>query len=98
MKKTIITIALLALLPMFAAAAHPQGTVHVSVNGLVCDFCARALEKVFGEQEAVETIDVNLDNKVITIHFNEGQSLNDETITGFINDAGYDVRTIHRGG
>ncbi len=71
------------------------GDVHVSVNGLVCDFCARALEKVFGKQEAVNDIDVNLDNKIITIDFKDGQSLDDETITQLINDSGYNVESIH---
>lgn len=73
-----------------------SGDVHVSVNGLVCDFCARALEKVFSKEEAVNNIDVNLDTKIITVNFNERQSLDDETITQLINDAGYNVEGIHR--
>jgi len=76
--------------------AISSGDVHVSVNGLVCDFCARALEKVFGKEEAVKGIDVNLDTKMITINFNEGQSLDNETITKLITDAGYNVEGIHR--
>ena len=76
-------------------AAQP-GDAHVSVNGLVCDFCARALEKVFGKEEAVKAIDVNLDTKIITVNFNEGQTLSDEKITQLITDAGYNVEGIHR--
>lgn len=72
-----------------------QGDVHVSVNGLVCDFCARALEKVFGKQEAVNDIDVDLDSKIITIDFKEGQSLDDDTIKKLIQDSGYNVESIH---
>ena len=78
------------------AAAYQGEVVHVSVNGLVCDFCARALEKVLGKQEAVSDIDVNLDDKLITINFNEGQTLDDETITQLIKDSGYNVEGIHR--
>lgn len=70
------------------------GDVQVSVNGLVCDFCARALEKVFGKQEAVENINVNLDTKIITVNFKEGQNLDDETIKTLIQDAGYNVESI----
>lgn len=73
-----------------------SGDVHVSVNGLVCDFCARALEKVFSKQEEVKVIDVNLDSKVITINFNEDQTLDDEMLTKLITDAGYNVEGIHR--
>lgn len=82
--------------PMQAEQAVQSGDVHVSVNGLVCDFCARALEKVFGKEEAVKGIDVNLDTKIITVNFNEGQTLSDEKLTELITDAGYNVEGIHR--
>lgn len=78
------------------AAAHQGEVVHVSVNGLVCDFCARALEKVFGKQEAVSDIDVDLNDKLITINFNEDQTLDDETIIKFVQDSGYSVEDIYR--
>lgn len=77
-----------------AFATHPNGAVLVDINGLVCDFCARALEKVFGKQEEVESITVDLDEKIVTIHFHEGQHLDDEVITNHINDAGYSVEKI----
>ena len=94
MKKLILTIALLFSLSASAFASHIGGTAYVDVNGLVCDFCAQSLEKVFGKQEAVESIDVDLDEKVITIHFNEGQTLDDQTITKLITDSGFNVRKI----
>jgi len=77
-------------------ATVQSGDVHVSVNGLVCDFCARALEKTFGKQESVKGIDVNLKSKVVTINFIDGQTLDDEIITQLITDAGYNVEGIHR--
>ena len=73
-----------------------SGDVYVSVNGLVCDFCARALEKVFGKEEEVKAIDVDLDKKIITINFNAGQTLDDTTLTQLITDAGYNVEDIQR--
>ena len=94
MKRTLFAFAFVLTLSIPAFAAHPGGTAYADVNGLVCDFCARALEKVFGRQEAVESINVDLDEKVITIHFNEGQKLDDETIIELIADSGYDVREI----
>ena len=78
------------------ALAKIRGEVHVSVNGLVCDFCARALEKVFGKEEAVNNIDVNLDTKIITVTFNDGKNLDDARLTDLITDAGYHVEGIHR--
>lgn len=94
MKKIILTFAVIMSLsmPTFASA----GAARVDVNGLVCDFCARALEKVFGKQEAVDSIHVDLDTKIITIHFHDGQNLDDETITKLITDSGYNVEGISR--
>lgn len=96
-QRTVLTAAvLLVLIAAPVHAAHPGGTIDVNVNGLVCDFCARALEKVFGKQEAVDTISVDLDTKVIKIHLKEGQSLDDAKITELIQDSGYNVEAIHR--
>ena len=101
MKKFILTfLAALTLSSGPALAEHgstlADNAVEVEVNGLVCDFCARALEKVFGKQEEVSDITVDLDTKHITITFLEGQSLDNEAIASLIADSGYDVRKIHR--
>lgn len=82
--------------PIYAVSNQSEiSIVKVGINGLVCDFCARALEKVFGRQESVTGIDVNLDSKIVTINF-KGAPLDDEVITKMINDSGYDVREINR--
>lgn len=73
-----------------------KGDAHISVNGLVCDFCARALEKTFGKRDEVKAIDVNLETKIVTVNFNDGKTLDDETITQIITDSGYNVEGIHR--
>jgi copper chaperone CopZ len=82
----------LTLLPTPSYAAGK--TIYADVNGLVCDFCARALEKVFAQQSAVENINVNLDTKVVTINLRENQTLEDDIIKKLINDSGYDVTGI----
>ena len=93
MKKQFLTLSLGLVLITSSAFAN-TGKVFVDVNGLVCDFCARALEKVFSKQDAVSDIDVNLNTKVITINFKEGQTLANEEITKLITDAGYNVENI----
>ena len=77
-------------------ASHPQGTISIHVYGLVCDFCARSIEKVFGKEEAVQDIKVDLDAKNIIIHLNQGFQLSDAIITKHINDSGYNIEEIHR--
>jgi len=95
MKKLMMIVSALMVLSVSPAFAVGQ-VVHVGVNGLVCDFCARTIEKTFGKQEAVEGVNVNLDEKLVTINFKDGQSLDDDTITQIITDAGYNVEKIHR--
>ena len=58
--------------------------LNISVNGLVCDFCARSIEKLFSKKESVKSINVNLEQMLITISLKKGKSLNDSIITKII--------------
>ena len=89
MRKFLIIMMLLT--PISAMAE----TVNVKVNGLVCSFCATAIEKTFSKK-GVENVDINLDEKYVRFDLPEGKDLSDEEITETINDAGYDVRNIER--
>lgn len=71
--------------------------VQVSVKGLVCDFCARALEKVFNKRDEVSSIKVDLDKDLITIEMRPGKSLDDQTLSKLIIDSGYNVAHIKKG-
>ena len=47
----------------------PNGEmIRVNVKGLVCDFCARAIEKVFMKEKSVAGLTVNLEGKEIKIY------------------------------
>lgn len=74
-----------------------EDTIDIKVNGLVCDFCARALEKVFGKRDEVSGIDVDLDNALVKVALELGQTIDDETLTRLINDSGYNVTAIDKG-
>lgn len=94
MKRAILIFMLtLCLIPVHAYAGE---TVKAHVNGLVCDFCARTIQKVFGKQEAVENVNVNLTDKLITLGMKDGQTLDDATITKLVNDSGYALVSIER--
>ena len=68
----------------------------ISVNGLVCDFCARSIEKIFSKKESVESINVDLENMLITIYLKKGKNINNIIVTQLIKDSGYDVTEINR--
>lgn len=74
-----------------------ENVIDVVVNGLVCDFCARALEKVIGRRDDVLGIDVDLDNGKVSIAMKEGKTIDDTTLTGLITDSGYNAVTINKG-
>lgn len=74
-----------------------KDVAHIKVNGLICDFCARALEKVFGERSEVAGIKVDLDGGMVTVGMKPGMTIDKETLTKLIKDSGYDVTGIHKG-
>ncbi len=71
-------------------------TVLVSVNGMVCGFCVQAITKKVQALNEVEKVNVDLDNKKVTIDIKEGQTVDDPTITKVITEAGYKVVSIER--
>lgn len=92
MKKFLIAFVILMVMSSTAYA----DTIKASVNGLVCAFCATGIENTFKAQAAVDTVNVDLDNKLVTITTKPQQSMDDSTITKLITDAGYSVTGITR--
>lgn len=90
MRRFLLSVLALLAFIAFVPAAHAQ--TMVDVKGMVCDFCAQSLNKVFLENEAVESLDVNLDKQTVFIAYKDGaEALDDKTITQLIEWAGYDV-------
>ncbi len=100
MKFTITIILLFFTLTTFNVTKSQEKleneVLSISVNGLVCDFCARSIEKLFSKKESVKSINVNLEQMLITISLKKGKGLNDDIITKVITDSGYDIREIRR--
>jgi copper chaperone CopZ len=70
--------------------------IHVKVNGMVCDFCAQSVLKVFERNEGVETIDIDLDSGFVTLTMKDGGSISDEEIKKNIDYSGYGFVSIER--
>ena len=73
-----------------------QTLVTAKVNGMVCDFCARAVTKVFGKEDAVENVHVDLDNGEIHVTLKPGTTLSDERVETLVKKSGYDLVSIKR--
>ena len=48
----------------------------VNVNGMVCDFCARGIEKTFVKDKAVKRIDVDLERGKVLIAYTREKEIN----------------------
>lgn len=77
-------------------ATVAQTMVTAKVNGMVCDFCARAVTKVFGKEDAVENVHVDLDNGEIHVTLKSGAELSDERVATLVKKSGYDLVSIAR--
>ena len=58
------------------------------VPGVTCEHCRTAITKEVGTVAGVESVDVDLEQKVVTVR---GRDLDDAAVRAAIDEAGYDV-------
>jgi copper ion binding protein len=63
-------------------------TLTYSVPGVSCEHCQRAIEGEVSQVEGVESVDVDLDAKTVTV---SGEPLDVLAIVAAIDEAGYEV-------
>lgn len=76
------------------ALATSQAKVHVS--GMVCALCAQGVIDSLKEQKEVRSVDVNMDDKTVTLQFKDGQNLEDSKIGGILSRGNYTVERVER--
>ena len=81
-----------------AALADGGEPVVADMLGVVCDFCATAMNKIFGKRREVAAVYVDLDSKALSLVLNSGMTLSDEKIGKLARKAGYKVAAVRRGG
>lgn len=80
-----------------AALSDGGEPVVADVLGVVCDFCAKAMNKTFGKRKEVAAVYVDLDRKSLNLVFRAGQGLSDAEIEQLVRKAGYRIAAIRRG-
>ena len=70
--------------------------ISAGLNGLVCDFCALALNKTFRKRAEVRGTYLDLDTKTLSVALSENQTLNNEAVMSLVKKAGYSVTKIAR--
>lgn len=98
-----ILLMLSLLTPVYAVASNntsrseqSSNTIVVHVKGMVCDFCAQSINKVFLKEPGVAAVDINLTTKLVTIRLKPRQNISNEKINELIEWAGYEVKSIQR--
>ncbi len=86
---------LISLSILFAASSH-AATIEMTVNGLVCGFCAQGIEKTLRKHQATADVLVSLENRLVAIATKEGTDISDAELKEALTNAGYDVKTITR--
>ena len=69
-------------------------SMKVTVNGMVCSFCAQGIEKSLLKMDETKAVLVDLKNKVVVVEAKEGKTLNEKEIRQEIVDSGYDVTKV----
>jgi copper chaperone CopZ len=90
MKKLLLVTLMLGALNVMAE------TVDVKVSGMVCSMCAQGIQKKFSGQDSIKKLNVDMDNKLVTIETKDGATISDDTIKTLITEAGYNVADIKR--
>jgi len=84
------------IISLSACSIAVAETIRATVNGMVCGFCATGIEKTFKAQREVKSVDVDLENRLVTIETKQGQRLEDAKIKKLLGNAGYSVIGLAR--
>ena len=92
--KTLSATLMLAALGLALPAR--AATIEMTVNGLVCGFCAQGIEKTLRKDPATDDVVVNLERRLVAVATKPGQDIADDRLREALKDAGYDVTAIAR--
>jgi copper chaperone CopZ len=87
---------LLLLAGLGAAAAANATTIEMTVNGLVCGFCAQGIEKTLRKNPATGDVYVSLEHRLVAIATRPDADISDDVLREALKDSGYDVTAIAR--
>lgn len=71
-------------------------SIKAEVNGMVCAFCAKGIEKKLNAMPEGKGAFVDLKNRVVVMELKDGQEVTLEKFTQVIKDAGYTVSKIEK--
>jgi mercuric ion binding protein len=81
---------------MLLSATGQAATIEVTVNGLVCAFCAQGIEKRLRQFPATADVLVSLEQRLVAVALKADTDISDESLTEALEGAGYAVKGIRR--
>lgn len=76
---------------MFSSSAFATSSIKAKVNGMVCAFCAKGIEKKLKALPQTQAVFVDLKARVVALELKDGQTVPIEDFRKIIRDAGYEV-------
>ena len=92
MKHLLLVVSLGLSLTSLSSLATPS--YKVTVNGMVCSFCAQGIEKKMKALNETKDVYVGLKNRLVVVEVKDGLTLSQDVIRKIIKDAGYEVKSI----
>lgn len=87
---------LLAMTLFAVSAIGSAATIEMTVNGLVCAFCAQGIEKKLKKFPATAEVVVSLEHRLVAVALKDGLDIPDADLRKALTDAGYAVKSISR--
>jgi copper chaperone CopZ len=87
---------LLVMILLAVAANSTAATIEMTVNGLVCAFCAQGIEKKLRKFPATADVVVSLEHRLVAVFLKDGQDIPDADLRKALTDAGYTAKAISR--
>ena len=84
------------LTEIISSGVKSNNFINVATIGMVCDFCAQSIEKVFMKRQEVQGIKIDLNNQKVVLFLKHNSLLNDDVILKLFEDAGYGVEKIDK--
>ena len=93
-KTTMKLTVLLALISMPVMASEDfDGTRYdMRVDGVACPYCAYGIEKKLRKIDGVKSVDIDLEQGVVSVCTSDTVAFSDERLTELFNDAGFTYR------
>jgi copper chaperone CopZ len=86
----------LAVMLLAATMTSTAATIEMTVNGLVCAFCAQGIEKKLKKFPATAEVVVSLEHRLVAIALKDGTDISDDDLRKALTDSGYTVKEINR--